>query len=450
MYKTKTNEEIGKYLSNLIDQKFSSKRQFCIALLKADGISVPDDVEIGRMSNRISQITNGKKSVQLTDFPLFSMLLEVSCEEILSAGECRMPTANHLTNYSAAYSDDKAVWEEYVHREDKLILNLDEYGKTVIDYALEFKNLAFLKYLMKNKYIWFVDVVEEPEHWYDNAVKFGIGTSFERRERRKEDLIRWRVSGPDKDCSMRVIRQEPDGLEYELAGNDDLRMQMISLAIEHNEIEMLHQLRAREIPSLYEASYISYRTADCDVYYNEGMIQCIAKAGEEVLDYFSEEFEIKDRCDRNGKVNVFLFPFMHNLIDLLIKEDSQYVEKMLRVSIEHNRKAYDKLKELERNLKEDYKKYYESLLIYRDRAGVIHREKGYENIESYADTMAKGIMDDGVFWDNGSIIIYRDGGSGLGLLTNLVHVDEKSDKTEINSMIQEVNDWYDKIRTKQL
>ena len=61
-------------------------------------------------------------------------------------------------------------WDSYINREDKLILNYDEYGKSVIDYALEFENYDFLKYLMNNDYIWFVDngdtcisVIYEPD-----------------------------------------------------------------------------------------------------------------------------------------------------------------------------------------------------------------------------------------------------------------------------------------------
>lgn len=69
MYKTKTNAEIGNYLSRLIRERFSSQRQFCIAYLKAYDNAVPDDVQIKRMTNRISQIVQGKKAVQLVDFP---------------------------------------------------------------------------------------------------------------------------------------------------------------------------------------------------------------------------------------------------------------------------------------------------------------------------------------------------------------------------------------------
>ena len=52
MYKTKTNVEIGKYLSELIREQFITQRQFCKAYLKARDNTVPDDVQIQRMTNR--------------------------------------------------------------------------------------------------------------------------------------------------------------------------------------------------------------------------------------------------------------------------------------------------------------------------------------------------------------------------------------------------------------
>lgn len=177
MYQLKSNQKIGKYLSEQIDKKFSSKRQFCVAYLEAQGHNDIDDDKIRNMANRISQIINGNKDVQLYDFPIFAKLLDTSCEEILSAGECSTPTANHITNYSVAFSTDKAVWEAYVHRKDKLMLNLDEYGKTVVEYALDFKNFAFLKYLIENKYLWFVDAVNDPNDYFRRySPNFGIGT----------------------------------------------------------------------------------------------------------------------------------------------------------------------------------------------------------------------------------------------------------------------------------
>lgn len=449
MYKTKTNEEIGKYLSELIHEKFSSQRQFCKAYLEVSDNVVPDDVEIQRMTNRISQIINGNKAVQLTDFPIFTELLGVSCEEILSAGECSAPVMNHLTNYRIAFSNDEKMWEEYVHREDKLILNLDEYGKTVIDYALEFKNWGFLKYLIVNRYIWFVDVFTDPKNYFEKymGISFGVGTSIERRSQQDRDVLRWYVSCPENDMSFGYRRpHEMDTLQYKLAGNDDLRMQMISLALEHGEVDMLYQLRAREIPSLYHACYLSCSSADCDSYYNEDMVKHIAKVGEEILDYFSEEFETKDIL---GKTNIFMFPYMTNLIDFLIKENSPYLEKVLRASLKHNRNVYKKLEKLKRDSTEYYQKYYEEISQFRDEAGVLHRFKDEEWVKSCVDSAISSIVEKTNFYENGNIILYRDGDMRDGLITNIIRVNENSGKKEIECLIQEVNDLYSKIREKK-
>ena len=146
MFKT-NNEKIGKHLGDLIkNSEHKNDRQFCIAYLTLrDGEANPDDIQ--KMQNRICQIKNGKKGVQIEDLPIFSDLLGVSIEDILSAGTALTPVLNRKTNYSIAFSKDPAEWEAYIQRDDKLILNPDEYDKTAIDYALEAGNYPFLKYL---------------------------------------------------------------------------------------------------------------------------------------------------------------------------------------------------------------------------------------------------------------------------------------------------------------
>ena len=81
------NKEIGTYLGDLIKKNYKSDRQFCVEYLKLrDGQDAPSPDDIQKMQNRISQIKNGNKCVQLEDLPIFSELLGVSFEEILSAG----------------------------------------------------------------------------------------------------------------------------------------------------------------------------------------------------------------------------------------------------------------------------------------------------------------------------------------------------------------------------
>ena len=52
--------------------------------------------------------------------------------------------------YKWLEAKDPKEWDKYINREDKLILNSDEYCKTVLDYALELGNYEFIKYLMDN------------------------------------------------------------------------------------------------------------------------------------------------------------------------------------------------------------------------------------------------------------------------------------------------------------
>lgn len=399
------NKEIGKYLSKLIDEKYRSKRQFCIAYIEVDK-GTADDTEIRNMSNRVSQIIKGTKAIQIHDLPIFTKLLGVTCDAILSAGNCLVPDYKHMTNYIVAFSKDKSIWEQYIHQEDKAILNPDEYGKTVIDYALAFKNYEFLGYLMEHHYIWFVDA--DKQNYYSN---FGAGTSIEHRKFYETDL-----------------------LNIKLVENDNLRMQMISLAIEHDDFAMLKQLRAREIPTLYQISYITANSAkECDRYYNEDMVVHVSKASEQILIFFAEEFEITDFFK---KTNTFLFPYMSNLLDILIRNNSVHLETMLNVALKHNQKAYEQISTLICEAIEERLSNYKETPHYHDK-------KYFQYIKKeMTDSVMRGID----FQDNGSFVNFYDGERGM--ITNVIHTTMESKNEKMQTLIQNLNDLYEKIRAK--
>lgn len=146
------SKEIGTYISALIKENFNSDRDFCRAYLEAGQGELNED-NIKNMANRISQIKNGKKWIQTYDLPIFSQLLGVSHEEILSAGRCDTSKNSRITNYTVAQSKDPEKWISYIERKEKPILNPDEFGKTVLDYAIEFENYDFIKFLMDEGYI---------------------------------------------------------------------------------------------------------------------------------------------------------------------------------------------------------------------------------------------------------------------------------------------------------
>ena len=128
MFELKTNEEIGKYLKDLILTKYSSCRQFCIAYVDltidfSNDINDQRSEEIRKLTNRLSQILKGKKSIQTYDLPVFSELLDVSCEQMLSAGVNCLPKTNRRTNYNIAFSTDERDWIPKMREKQVEMLN---------------------------------------------------------------------------------------------------------------------------------------------------------------------------------------------------------------------------------------------------------------------------------------------------------------------------------------
>ena len=175
------DKKIGEHLKELIDERgYKSTADFCRRYLieKNNTVNYTEDnlnEDLKTAKNTFSKILSGKQSITLEQLPILSKLLCVSCEEILSAGKKYAPTINHITNYEIAQSSDRNIWDEYMKREDKLFLNCDEYRKTVIDYALEFRNYGFIKYLLDEEFIWFVDNSKEGYGLY-----YGAGTSIKK------------------------------------------------------------------------------------------------------------------------------------------------------------------------------------------------------------------------------------------------------------------------------
>lgn len=409
MFKIKTNKEIGEYLEYLILQKYSSIRKFCKDYLKLDKRSVNDD-EIRKMANRMSQIIKGTKAIQTYDLPIFTELLGVTCEQILSAGEYCVPKNRRTTNYSIAFSKSKKEWDEYIRREDKLILNPDEYDKTVIDYAIEAGNYKFIKYLMDKEYIWFVSNEHEHTFFYQT---FGAGTSIERRKLGFHDM-----------------------LQYKLNSEDNLRMGIIALAAANNDFETLEMLKAREIPIFYNiVQYSNWRNLDREnVYEPSRLVKIIADASDEIIEYFTTPFEVTDpRPSKDSAVRsyTFVFPFYSELLSELVKRNHKYTEFALRTAIEHNKKTYEQLKNQIEASAKDGMKYY----TYAD--------------ENYMAKVKKEILcktaKEVEFYQKLHILGFFDYRSGNITRTNIIFTSNKSSNLIINHLIEDVNSLYNKI-----
>ena len=403
MFELANNEKIGIYLKEKIGEKFKKQRHFCKRYLECEGKELNDD-EIRKVQNRLIQIIKGNKSIQIYDLPIFCELLDVTCEEILSAGENFAESSKRMTNYSIAFSNDENEWLKYINREDKLILNSDEYGNTVIDYAIRFKNYKFLKFLIEKGFIWF-DCGDCNKY----ALTFGAGTSIKKRK----------FAGID------------DALQYDLATEDELRKEIIALAVQNKDIDILDKMRARELPTLYvEAHYLSGSYPNIKKYYNKNLVNSIIEADYEIIDYFTDEFEIIDHVkykDKSKRFHTFMFPFISDVVNGLINNNSSFTEIALKKIILHNQKTYDLLIDLIDNC----------IATNLDRCN-------FEHTEYYEKEITKSVLKH-FDYNDGNIVSFSDTLNTKGIITNIVYVDAESSNPLINHLIGEINKLFDMI-----
>ncbi len=408
MFRTQNNEIIGKYLEDLVRKsEYKKDRPFCKEyLVRRDGNPDPAPEDIQKMQNRFCQIKQGKKGVQITDLPIFSELLRVSIEDILSAGTALVPVQNRITNYSVAFSKDPAEWQAYVEREDKLILNPDEYDKTVIDYALEAGNYPFLKYLTEKGYIWFVG--NDRKEYFINC--FGAGTSIPKRE-----------------------TQFRSDLDYRLNAQDDLRFKMIALAIRNKDYAMLDKLHAREIPLLYNLTPLGHGYINDEAHLPtpnvEQMIESIAASENRVLAYFFDEYELD--AEKDVFRNTYVFPYAGRVLDALIKanrvnESKRFLEK----AIEHNEKVWKNLQSLADKSKASCKEFCDASYgpDYDSDAAV--REEVWRYYYFYPE--------------NGFVAYCMPFfiKNAVGFITNVINVTEASKNEEVQCLIDELKKSY--------
>lgn len=404
MFELADNEKIGIYLKEKIGEKFKKQRHFCKRYLECTGKELNDD-EIRKVQNRLIQIIKGNKSIQIYDLPIFCELLDVTCEEILSAGENFAESSKRITNYSIAFSNDENEWLKYINREDKLILNSDEYGNTVIDYAIKFKNYKFLKFLIEKGFIWF-DCGDCNKY----ALTFGAGTNIKKRKFSEIDVA----------------------LQYDLGMEDELRKEIIALAVQNKDIDILDKMRARELPTLYiEAHYLSGSHPNIKNYYNKNLVNSIIEADYEIIDYFTDEFEIIDHVkykDKSKRCHTFLFPFISDVVNGLINNNSSFTEIALKKIILHNQKTYDLLIDLIDNC----------IATNLDRCN-------FEHTEYYEKEITKSVLKYFDYNDDGNIVSFSDTLNTKRIITNIVYVDAESSNPLINHLIGEINNLFDMI-----
>jgi len=315
-------EKTGEYLACLIKTKFDKRSDFCREYLKEEKIK-PDQNEIRKMNNRLSQILKGEKNLQAHDLLSFARILGISCEEILTAGEVHNPPPGRLTVYDAAKSSKKRVWKQYISHNQKNIKKNDEYQKNILDYAFENRNYGLIKFLYDNNYI--TELTQQYrgyDNYTTNSGTFGINHVFPR-------------------YSSSVL----GGIMYR---KESWRLKMIELAAINNDTEMLKQMHAREEPRVHD---ISISDVNKDIYDSHvpsvNCLKAIANACDEITEYFSDEYEIiYPNVKKREYISFFIYPYAGELADILMKTNPEKANILLKQILKHNQRVADCLQTL--------------------------------------------------------------------------------------------------------
>lgn len=402
MFRTATNEEIGKYLFKLIDEKsdkFKSGRDFCKQYLFLEKGEQPSDDEIQKQANRLSGIKSGKYGLQIQDLGYYTELLEITCEELLSAGKSKPAFPDRYSNYTFAHSTDRGYWERYINNDDKLFLNADEYGKTILDYAFECENYGLIKFLTENNYITIVD----NESTKDYVMTF---------------------MPPDK--AMKYMSRNANKLNDEIINNDKIRTTVVALAIKKNDKYFLTKLRAREIPALYSVCEYGFSTQfdNFESSYNDKLTNAVANADKEILGYFSEPFSIKSEHSEG----VFIYPFLGRLLDKMISENNKNTVYVLERTLDYNSNVLNELSEKIAQSYIMYKKYCDD-------------KEAFSGAVKYFD-----MNDNGVF----SFMNYdpSDTSNLIKMKSNVIHISKRSKDEKVNELISKINKIYFAIKNQ--
>lgn len=402
MFKTATNEEIGKYLFKLIDEKsdkIKSGRDFCKQYLFLEKGEQPSDDEIQKQANRLSGIKSGKYGLQIQDLGYYTELLEITCEELLSAGKSKPAFPDRYSNYTFAHSTDRGYWERYINNDDKLFLNADEYGKTILDYAFECENYGLIKFLTENNYITIVD----NESTKDYVMTF---------------------MPPDK--AMKYMSRNANKLNDEIINNDKIRTTVVALAIKKNDKYFLTKLRAREIPALYSVCEYGFSTQfdNFESSYNDKLTNAVANADKEILGYFSEPFSIKSEHSEG----VFIYPFLGRLLDKMISENNKNTVYVLERTLDYNSNVLNELSEKIAQSYIMYKKYCDD-------------KEAFSGAVKYFD-----MNDNGVF----TFMNYdpSDTSNLIKMKSNVIHISKRSKDEKVNELISKINKIYFAIKNQ--
>lgn len=137
------------------------------------------------------------------------------------------------------------------------------------------------------------------------------------------------------------------------------------------------------------------------------------------LDYFTDPFEIRDQIrykDGCKRSHTFMFPYISQLLNMLIENNSPFLQTALEKAIAHNEKTTKSL----------------HFLI----------KQSMDNGCYFSDSWKREVD----FFENGNIVSFRNPLANTGIITNVANVTKESKDNQIDKLIKKLNTSYNNIR----
>lgn len=132
------------------------------------------------------------------------------------------------------------------------------------------------------------------------------------------------------------------------------------------------------------------------------------------------------------KPETIIFPFVSELVDILIKNNNNFAKRALEKIREHNESVYNRLRDI---IDESIKKNHEQFKYERTKEEIYKDEK-------FGIVLATEVFR--YSEENGFIEVW---GMHLGtyLFSNIIKLDTKTYDSELKKLIEEVNQYYKKV-----
>ena len=146
----KDKNEVGVYIDFLLNERQWKQADLSKKLTEIEGRPVSRD--------NVSKWIAGERYPGIDHIYYLAQVFNVSIENILMAGSQRDNFDDRLFSlYAVAKSGDKKRLDQLMNLENeygtKIGENYDEFDKTILDYLIEFKRVALIKYMFEKGYL---------------------------------------------------------------------------------------------------------------------------------------------------------------------------------------------------------------------------------------------------------------------------------------------------------